>query len=38
MFAFTPPTTGTLIVVSMVASAFGLILLQLKKNKKNKQD
>lgn len=33
MLAFTPPTTGTLIVVSMVASAIGLILLQLKKKK-----
>ncbi len=36
MFAFTPPTTGTLIMVSMVVSAFGLIVLQLRKNKKNK--
>lgn len=36
MFAFTPPTTGTLIMVSMVASTFGLIVLQLRKNKKNK--
>jgi hypothetical protein len=36
MFAFTPPTSGTLIMVSMVATAFGLILLQLRKNKKNK--
>jgi hypothetical protein len=33
MFAFTPPTTGTLIMVSMIASAIGLILLQLKKKK-----
>jgi|GEM_PF-4818561 hypothetical protein len=36
MFAFTPPTTGTLIMVSMTVSAIGLILLQLMKNKKNK--
>lgn len=33
MFAFTPPTSGTLIMVSMIASAIGLILIQLKKKK-----
>ncbi len=36
MLAFTPPTSGTIIMVSMAASALALVLLGIKRNKKGK--
>lgn len=37
MLAFTPPTSGTLIMVSMAASAIALVLLGIRRSKKGRK-